>query len=105
MRISIRQIKQLLNLDGGLASMAAISFSLTFVGVSVALLLGLLPTTVSAFQKSVDVGVVLLLVPLCALTLAILGEVLLAAIRGLPRVREPIDAPALSGWRPGRGEG
>lgn len=82
--------------------MAAISFSLTFVGVSLALLFGLLPTTVSVFRSSIDVGVVLLIAPLSALMLAILVEVLGAAVRGLPRVRPPIDAPALSGWRPGR---
>lgn len=92
-------------LKGDIASMSAISFSLTFVAVSMAFLLGFLPTSVSVLHRSVDVGVVLLLVPLCALTFAILGEVMIAAIRGLPRVRRPIDAPALSGWRPGHGEG
>ena len=93
------------SLNGNVASMAAISFSLTFVGVSLALLFGLLPATLSIFTESIDVGVVLLVAPLCALSAAILGEVLRAAISGLPPVRDPIDAPALSGWRPGQGEG
>ena len=87
------------------ASVAAISFSLTFVAVSIAMMFGLLPSTAPIFHASLDAGVVLLLAPLCALCAAILVEVLRAALRGLPRVRDPIDAPALSGWRPGQGEG
>ena len=88
-----------------LASIVAISFSLTFVGVSVALLMGALPASIASIQPPVDLGVLMLMVPLCALVFTMLAEVLLAAIRGLPRIRAPRPTPALSAWRPGHGEG
>ena len=88
-----------------LATVVAISFSLTFVGVSVALLMGVLPASVASIQPPVDLGVLMLMVPLCALFFTMLAEVLLAAIRGLPRIRAPRPTPALSAWRPGHGEG
>jgi hypothetical protein len=88
-----------------LATVVAISFSLTFVGVSVALLMGVLPAPIASIQPPVDLGVLMLMVPLCALVFTMLAEVLLAAIRGLPRIRAPRPTPALSAWRPGHGEG
>ena len=88
-----------------LATVVAISFSLTFVGVSIALLMGVLPASVASIQPPVDLGVLMLMVPLCALFFTMLAEVLLAAIRGLPRIRAPRPTPALSAWRPGHGEG
>jgi hypothetical protein len=87
-----------------LASVMAISFSLTFVIVSVALLAGLLPATLTA-GLPVDLGVLLLIVPLSALVLAITGETLHAALRGVPDTRVRRTAIALSGWRPGSREG
>ena len=47
----------------------------------------------------------MLMVPLCALVLTMLAEVLRAALTGLPRLRPPRAAPALSDWPAGRGEG
>lgn len=90
---------------GSLASVFAISFSLTFVAAGMLLLAGVLPPALSTLNPPVELGVLLLLVPLCALVLAILFEVLRAAIKGLPRVPVPRAAPALSDWRPGHGEG
>lgn len=87
------------------ATVIAISFSLTFVAVSIALLLGVLPAHIVAIQPPVDLGVLMLMVPLCALVFTMLAEVLRAAIRGLPRIRAPRPTPALSAWRPGHGEG
>jgi hypothetical protein len=53
----------------------------------------------------VDLGVLLLIVPLCALVLAIMAEVLRTAVTGLPRLRtSPAESP-VGAWRPGRGEG
>lgn len=89
----------------GMTSIAAISFSLTFVAGSVALLTGVMPPAVAGVNAPVDLGVLLLMVPLCALVLTILAEVFRAAISGLPRVAPPRLTPALSDWRPGRGEG
>ncbi len=57
------------------ATVAAISFSLTFVGVSLALLAGMLPERLATLTATLDTGVVLLFVPLCALVLAIIAEV------------------------------
>jgi hypothetical protein len=88
-----------------LATITAISFSLTFVGVSIALLFGVLPPAFASIQPPVDLGVVVLMVPLCALVFTMLAEVLRAAIKGLPRIRAPRPTPALSTWRPGHGEG
>jgi hypothetical protein len=94
-----------------LTTVTAISFSLTFVGVSVALLTGVLPPNLAALELGVDMGVVLLMVPVCALILATLVEVLRTMLRGLPRVRPPRPATILStpremaDWRAGAREG
>ena len=87
-----------------LSSVIAIAFSLAFFAGGLALLFGLLPLP-AANLPSVDLAVLVLMVPLCALTLAIVVEVLRAAISGLPRVQPPRLAAALSDWRPGNGEG
>lgn len=89
----------------GLASVTAISFSLTFVGVSLALLAGVLPERVAQFGASIDVGVLLLFLPLCALAFAISIEVVRAARKGTLRSGAPPRMRPLSGWRPGPGEG
>ena len=90
-----------------LSAATAISFSLTFVGVIIALLAGFLPRNFALLEidAQVDTGVMLLFVPLCALVLAILAEVLRAAMRGpvrpqVPRLRRP-----LSNWQSGPGKG
>jgi hypothetical protein len=85
-------------------SVTAIGFSFTFVLVSIALLVGVLPPTIAALPMPVDLGVLLLMVPLCALTLAMMLEVLRAALSGSPR-RRPRTITALNDWRPGHGEG
>ncbi len=87
-----------------LTSVTAISFSLTFVGVGVALLAGLLPERVSTLGNSIDVGVLLLFVPLCALVFAMVAEVLRAVVKGPLRSIAPPRMRPLSGWRPGHGE-
>jgi TRAP-type C4-dicarboxylate transport system permease small subunit len=86
-----------------LASIAAISFSLTFVVAGVLLLLDMLPPTVAALDAPIDLGVLLLMVPLCALIFTLLAEALRAAVRGLPRPPGPKVAP-LTDWRPERSE-
>jgi hypothetical protein len=78
-----------------LTTVAAISFSLTFVGLSLALLSGVLPHSIATLELGVDIGVVLLMVPVCALVLATLVEVLRTALRGLPRLRPPRPATIL----------
>lgn len=88
-----------------LTTITAISFSLTFVGVSLMLLAGVMPPSFAALEAPVDIGVLLLIVPLCALVLAMMAEVLRAAIKGSPPKRAPRNASTLSDWRPGHGEG
>ena len=88
-----------------LTTVTAISFSLTFVGVSLMLLAGVMPPSFAALEAPVDIGVLLLIVPLCALVLAMMAEVLRAAIKGTPPRRTSRNASALSDWRPGHGEG
>ena len=57
-----------------LTSTAIIGFSLTLVGAGVAMLLGLVPQRMLPALDGMDATVLLLFVPLCALTLAILFE-------------------------------
>ena len=86
---------------------AAISFSLTFVGAGVALLLDLVPFRPLPGLMDTEASMVLLLVPLCALLLALLVEVVRAVLVGGPDDR-PAPAPAPNppaAWRPGSGEG
>jgi hypothetical protein len=85
-----------------------ISFSLTFVGAGVALLLGLLPADANFVASAIgpiDTGIVLLLIPLCALVLAILFEATRLAMRGPVEMAQPRTRPALSDWKPGKSEG
>lgn len=80
------------------ASIAVVSFSLTFVAGGVALLAGLLPLSLTAVDASVDLGVLMLMVPVCALVLTMLVEVARTALSGLPRVQPQRPVPALSNW-------
>jgi hypothetical protein len=88
-----------------LSAATAISFSLTFVGAGVALLLGIIPPRAIIGAGEIDTAVVLLFVPLCALILAILVEVVRAILReGLQPPKADQSNP-LSAWKPGHGEG
>jgi hypothetical protein len=87
-----------------LASTAVIGFSLTLVGAGVAMLLGLVPNRMLPALNGMDASVLLLFVPLCALTLAILAEAARTSFgNGFRRVARPSNP--LEPWRPGRGEG
>jgi hypothetical protein len=88
-----------------LGAAAAISFSLTFVGAGIALLLGYLPAGTIIGASEVDTGVVLLFVPLCALILAILVEVTRSSLRDGFASDKPRRPNALAAWKPGHGEG
>ena len=88
-----------------LTTVTAISFSLTFVSASVMLLAGVLPTSFTSLAAPVDIGVLLLIVPLCALVLAMMAEVVRAAVKGTPPRRAARHRTRLSEWRPGHGEG
>lgn len=89
-----------------LSAAAVIGFSLTFVGAGVAMLLGFVPHRMLPALDGIDATILLLFVPLCALTLAILAEAVRASFAGSLR---PAAARARSNplepWQPGRGEG
>ncbi|WP_417308165.1 hypothetical protein [Devosia sp.] len=100
---SIPQVKRRRKLRiAALTSATAISFSLTFVLAGVALLFGLAPSPEVMFGGKVDTAVLLLFVPLCALTLAMLVEVSRTIVRGIPEVG---TRAAAREWHPGSGEG
>lgn len=84
---------------------AAISFSLTFLAAGVALLVGVIPSRVIIGMNEVDVGVVLLFVPLCALLLAIIVEVVRSIMRDGVSQPAPRRASSLDAWKPGTREG
>lgn len=88
-----------------LSAATAISFSLTFVGAGIALLLGMVPSSLLLGAQQVDTGVVLLLVPVCALLAALVSEAVRASLNS--GIAEPSAARSigLSAWKPGQGEG
>lgn len=88
-----------------LLSASIISFSLTFVGVSLAVLAGYLPAQQALLTGQLDAEVVLLFVPLCALVFAIVAEVLRIAAKGPLRSTPVRRMTPLSDWKPGHGEG
>ena len=80
-----------------------VSFSLTLLGASVAVLSGLVPLRSLSLGERVDVGALLFLTPLVALLLAVCFEVVRIALRSAdlpePRRRQAVQ------WSPGRREG
>lgn len=88
-----------------LSAAAVIAFSLTLVGAGVAMLVGLVPHRMLPALDGIDATIVLLFVPLCALTLAILAEAVRAAFAGSLRPATVRSANPLEPWRPGQGEG
>jgi hypothetical protein len=88
-----------------LSAATAISFSLTFVVAGIALLLGIVPPRSITGAGEIDTAVVLLFVPLCALLLAILVEVVRSVLREGLQAPKPRNTSPLSAWKPGNGEG
>lgn len=88
-----------------LTAATVISFSLTFLCAGVALMLGIIPPRTITGAGEIDTAVVVLFVPLCALLLAILVEVVRASLREGLRPPKPRQADPLSAWRPGHDEG
>ena len=88
-----------------LTAAAVIGFSLTLVIAGIAMMLGLVPQRMLPGLDGVDATVLLLFVPLCALTLAILVEAVRAAFTGSFRQAVLPKTSLLEPWRPGHGEG
>lgn len=89
-----------------LSAAAIIGFSLTLVITGIAMLVGLVPQRMLPALDGIDASILLLFVPLCALTLAILAEAVRATMTGSfgPVAARSHENP-LQPWRPGRGEG
>jgi hypothetical protein len=87
-----------------LSATTVIAFSLTFVVAGVALLLGIIPPRTITGAGEIDTAVVLLTVPLCALLLAILVEVVRSIVREGLQTPKPRQSNPLSAWKPGHGE-
>ncbi len=88
-----------------LSAAAVIAFSLTLVGAGIAMLVGLVPHRMLPALDGIDATIVLLFVPLCALTLAILVEAARASFAGNLRQAPARVVNPLEPWRPGQGEG
>ena len=89
-----------------LTAAAVIGFSLTLVGAGIAMLFGFVPQRMLPALDGMDATVLLLFVPLCALTFAIIAEAIRATLSGgVHHAPARTHASALETWRPGRGEG
>ncbi len=93
--------------ENALMATAAISFSLTFVVAGLAILFGLVPPLAIPGMASLDLAVLLLVVPLCALMATLLVEVVRLGFTQGTLPGQGLLAPARSprAWRPGTGEG
>ena len=84
-----------------LTTASVISFSLTLLGASIAVLSGLVPLHLNHGAR-VDVGALLFLTPMIALMLALCFEVVRIALRS-PELPQPRRQQVVR-WSPGRRE-
>lgn len=80
-----------------------VSFSLTLLGASFAILFGLVPLHAVSPLTRIDIGALLFVMPVVALVLAVCFEVIRIALRS-PELPEPRRRQAVR-WSPGRREG
>ncbi len=85
-----------------LTTASVISFSLTMLGGSIAVLSGLVPLKPLSFGERIDVGALLLAMPVVALILAVVFEVTRIALKS-PELPEPRRQQVLV-WSSGRRE-
>jgi hypothetical protein len=81
-----------------------VTFSLTLLAGSVAVLGNLVPLRNLSLGERVDVGAMLLVAPVVALVLAVVFEATRIALRREPLPAEPRRQPVVR-WTPGQGEG
>jgi hypothetical protein len=85
----------------GFLTAAVVSFSLTLLAAGIAVLSGLAPLHAASSGQRVDIGALLLVVPLVALVLAMAIEVARIALRGTELPQAPPRAlPARSPAHP-----
>lgn len=88
-----------------LITTSIISFSLTLLVAGVAVLSGMIPLNTVTVAQKVDIGAALLFMPLCALVLAMISEVVRISLHGGNDPRAPIHSTVAAPWTPGRNEG
>jgi hypothetical protein len=81
-----------------------VSFSLTLLAGSVAVLGNMVPLRMLSLSERIDLGAMLFLAPLLALVLAVVFETTRIALRREP-LPEPRQRQVVRNWTPGRREG
>lgn len=81
-----------------------ISFSLTLLAGSVAVLMNVVPLRALSFGERLDFGAVLFIAPVLALVLAVIFEATRIALKREP-LPEPRRRQVVRNWTPGRREG
>jgi hypothetical protein len=76
---------------------------LVAVGALIALVAASAPAHAASFADTVDTGVIVLFVPLCALLIAIIAEVFRATLRGTP-MRSEDQVRSITAWKAEHGE-
>jgi hypothetical protein len=77
---------------------------LVAAGALIALVAATAPAHAAGFTDTVDTGVIVLFVPLCALLIAIIVEVFRATLRGQAPMRSEEQVRSITAWKPGHGE-
>jgi hypothetical protein len=81
-----------------------VSFSLTLLGGSIAVLTNMVPLKFLSFGDRVDLGAMLFVAPVLALVLAVIFETTRIALKRDP-LPEPRQRQVVRNWAPGRREG
>jgi hypothetical protein len=86
-----------------LGTTTIVSFSLTLLAGSIAVLAGMVPFRTLSFGERIDIGAMLFVLPVLALVLSLVFEATTIALRN-PQLPEPRRRQAVR-WSPGRREG
>ena len=81
-----------------------VSFSLTLLAGSVAVMANMVPLKMLSFGERIDLGAMLFVAPLLALVLAVVFETARIALKREP-LPEPRQRQVVRNWSPGRREG
>src|SRR5436190_19546429 len=81
-----------------------VSFSLTLLAGSIAVLTNVVPLKALSFGERIDLGAMLFVAPVLALILAVVFETTRIALKREP-LPEPRRQQVVRGWVPGRREG
>jgi len=85
-------------------TVTVVSFSLTLLAGSIAVLTNIVPLNFLSFGDRLDLGAMLFLAPVLALVLAVVFETTRIALKREP-LPEPRQRQVVRNWSPGRREG